>query len=338
MKVSRSFFLLAALAAAAPVLGQDFARVNNLVITRDEYIRALEQVPVTLPGASGSVEAGRLVLDQLVAKKIVLDEAAKRGVLPTDADVQKRYDLQKRLVEAQMPGRSLESLMEAQGATPKLIKDEMRYQMAETNLVAKEIGISEDEVKKAYESAKGQIGLPERAQLRVVAPQSAGDFGEAQKLLQAKTPFAKVAQQFNSPSLRASSGLMPQPIPITAMPPAWQNKVKQMAAGSVFGPVEWPSANKNQPPARMWIRIEKTYPALVVPYDEAKPLVKEQLVKARLADPKNDKNDKLQQLIARRKIEAKFQASDPRHQALWEELRRRASQAQPAQTSASPTR
>lgn len=334
MNARRSLSLLAALAAASPVFAQDFARVNNQVITREEYIRALEQIPVTLPGASAPIDAGRLVLDQLVAKKIVLDEAAKRGVLPSDADVQKRYDLQKRLVEGQMPGRSLETMMAAQGTTPKLIKDEMRYQMAETNLVAKEIGLSEDDVKKAYESAKAQIGLPERAELRVIAPQSAGDFGEAQKQLQSKTAFAKVAQQFNSPSLRASSGLMPQPIPVTAMPPAWQNKVKQMPAGSVFGPVEWPSSNKSQPPARMWIRIEKTYPALVVSYDEAKPLVKEQIVQSRLADPKNEK---LRQLIARRKSEAKFQASDPRYQALWEDLRRRAAQTQPSQTSAGPS-
>ena len=343
---ARRSFLRAAGAAlplallALPALAQgDFAKVNGQVITREEYLYALEHVQVTLPGTSppATIEAGRFVLDQLIAKKIVLDEAAKRGVLPSDADVQKRYDLQKKIVEQQIPGRTLESRMQEQGALPKMLRDEMRYQMAETNLLAKEMEISEDDIKKAYEDFKSRIGLPERAQLRIVAPQSEADFAQAQKQLQAKTDFAKVAQQFNSPSLRASNGLMAQPIPLSAMPPAWQTKVTQGSDGTIFGPVEWPQG-KDQPPAKVWVKVEKKYAALALPYDQAQPLVKQQLVQSRLSDPQNAKSAKLQQFlqyITQQKLDAKFQPGDPRYQAIWEDLKRRVKQPQP-QASAAP--
>jgi hypothetical protein len=67
------------------------------------------------------------------------------------------------------------------------------------------------------------------------------------------------------------------------------------------------------------MRVEKKLPAVVLSYEEAKPILKQQLVQMRLADPKNEK---VRRDIAQKKMNAQFQASDPRHQAMWEALKR----------------
>jgi hypothetical protein len=295
-----------------------------VVITQDEYLRALEQVPVAVAGAAGptTVEAGRMVLDQLVARKVVEIEAAKRGALATDAEVERRYQVQTRLLQQQMPGVSLEAAMKRQGTTAQAIKAELRYQMAETNLLAKELNISEDDLKKSFQSYKDQFGLPERAVLRIVAPADAEQLRQAQQQLQAKTDYIQVARQFNPPSLRATSGLMGRPVPIAQLPETLRTKMQLAPEGMVFGPVAWPAANNaksDTPPVKVWMRVEKKLPAVVLSYEEAKPILKQQLVQMRLADPKNEK---VRRDIAQKKMNAQFQASDPRHQAMWEALKR----------------
>lgn len=327
--------LLASGAVPRAAFAQDaLARVNGVAITRDEYLRALEQVPVTVAtgnGTSARVQAGQVVLDQLIGRKIVEGEAAKRGVAPTQAEVERRYVTQTRLLQQQMPGVSVEDALRRQGASAESIKTELRYQMSETNLLAREMNLSEDAIKKAYETNKTQIGIPARVQLRIVAPQNAAQVGQAQKMLGAKTDFVQVAKQINPPSLQATAGMMARPIPVSDLPPAWRAKAQQASEGASFGPVEWP-AGQNRPASRVWIRVERKFAPVPLSFEDAKPLVKQQLVQARLADPQNQK---LRRDIAAKKLNARFEASDPRYQALWESLRRASQSAAPAATARS---
>ena len=300
--------------------GDTLARVNGVAITKDEYLRALERVPVTVATGSGTtrVEAGRVVLDQLIGRKIVEAEAINQGVGPSKMDVERRFLVQTRLLQQQMPGVSLEAAMKQQGTTPEIIKAELRYQMAETNLLAKQFRIGDAELKKSFETYKDQIGIPARAQLRIIAPQNAEQFAQAQKLMQAKTDFTQVARQINPASLQTQAGLMGRPVPLAEMPLSWRSKVQQATEGAVLGPVEW-LGNKNQPASRVWIKVERKFAAVPLSFEDALPLLKQQLVQARLADPKNRG---LQKEIARKKAGARFEAADPRYRSMWEALKR----------------
>ena len=325
---------LAATALLAAGCGKDdFAKVNGQAITREEYIQALERAPVSVPGAppAARVNAGRYVLDQLIGRKVVTAEASKLNVNPTDADVQQRYDVQKKILEQQMPGKAFEAAMKEQGTTPEEIKEEMRAQLAETNLLAKRMNITEDEIKKAYEQAKGQMGLPERAQLRVVvAPADSKEFKQAQKMLANKTDFQEVVRQTNPAPLKANGGLLPQPIPVAQMPPAWQARYKQTAEGAHFGPVDWPAG----PGQKAWIHVDKKMPPFTLSPEEAKPLIKQQLVQARLQDPQNAaiRND-----ILTSKLKADFKATDPKYQTVWQAVKQAAETAGGGQTAGEPT-
>lgn len=336
-----------ALLAATVLFGagcskDNFAKVNGQVISKDEYIQALERAQVVVPGAQQpgasspqTINAGRYVLDQMVGKKVVQAQAAKMGVMPTDADVQKAFEAQKRLFQQQNPGKSFEDAwMKEQGMSEAQIKEDMRSQMTETNLLAKEMNITEDELKKAYEQYKSQLGLPERAQLRmIVAAAGSKEFSQAQKMLSAKTDFTEVARQVNPPAFKSTGGLMPQAVATTGpgLPPAWTAKIKQTAEGGHFGPVDWPAA----PGQKAWIKVEKKFPAFTLPYEDAKVYLKQQMVRARLADPKNAR---VRQNIMDMKLQAKFESSDPKYQTMWSAVKEAARNAGMAQepTAAAP--
>lgn len=322
--------LVPTLLFAAGCGGKDnFAKVNGQIITKEEYLLALERAPVAVPGAqnAGAMNAGPFVLRQLVGKKVIMAEAAKRGVLPSDADVNQYYETQKRLYEQRMPDKSFEDALKEQGTTAEQIKDELRAQMAQANLLAKEMGVTEDDLKKSYESLKAQLGFPERVQLRfVIAAAGSKELNRAKKMLAEKVEMAQVARQINPQAFRANGGLMVQPIPVSGpqVPPQWTSflsQVKKTAVGGMLGPVDAPFG----PGQKVWAKVEKKLPALTLPYADSKPLLLQQQVQYKLAsDPKNQR---IQQSILRLTMDANFQASDPKYQAMWQTFKEQAKDA-----------
>lgn len=313
----------AAAAAAAVSLGamtggcsskDNFAKVNGQAISRDEYIRALERQQVVVPGGQPT-NAERFVLDKLVGDKVVLAEAARNNVLPTDEDVTRMYEVQKKLWEANYPGKEYEKTMSEQGGSPEDIKADLRSALAETAVFAKKLNVSEDEVRKAYQNAKGSFGLPARVQLRmiVVAPNS-DNFNAVQSGLKENKSFDELAKEYNVlPTLKANGGLMQQATPMQQVPPAWQAKVEQTADGKYFGPVDFGIA-PNQPPVKAWVKVEKKLPALTLPYEDARNIVRRQLVQVKMADPKNAN---IRQELMKLKMDAKFEAGDKRYEGVW---------------------
>ena len=302
-----------------------FARVNGQVITKDEYIKALERQSVQVPGGAQPISAGRLVIDQLIGNKITLTEAAKANALPTDEEVNHYYDLQKQLFQNQVIGKTYEETLKEQGTTPEEVKINLKAELAESNLYAKQLKLDESEVRQAYDKAQGQIGLPARVQLRLIltAPNSP-DFAKAKQMLDAKTPFETVAREVNAvPQLKTTGGLMPQTTPINTIAPSFQAKVQQSAEGTVIGPVDF-SLAANQPPAKAWVKIEKKLPAFTIPFEDAAILVRKQLVQQKLLQPQNAS---VRNAIMNEKINAKFEPTDARYTTIWDSIRKSAQDA-----------
>lgn len=310
---------LAATASAAALLasgcgGKDvFAKVNGQAITQSEYIRALERQQVALPGGQ-STSAERFVLDKLIGDKIILAEAAKMNVLPQEEEINRVYDVQKRLWEQQMPGKDYEKTMREQGGSPEDTKADLRVALAETALFAKRLNLQEEEVKKAYSGAKGQFGLPERVQIRlIVTPANSPAFSQTQKMLAEKKSFEEVARQTNPPQLRGNGGLIAQATPMQQIPPAWQSKVRQTADGNHFGPVDF-NAGPNQPTAKAWVKVEKKLPAVTIPYEDARQIVRRQLVQVKMMQPDNRN---VREQLMKQKMDAKFDATTDSYEQVW---------------------
>lgn len=306
-----------------------FASVNGQVISHDDYMRALERAPITVPTPPGAppqqVPAGRFVLDQLVGNKVVMAEASRLQVAPTDDEVSKRFDLQKRLMKEQMPDKDFDKEMKSQGRTEQDVKDEIRAQLAETNLLAKRLDLKEEAVKKAYDSQKTVLGFPDRAQLRLIVAQAGSpDFQQVQQMLSSKTDFAEIAKKVNAPALRANGGLLAQALPYKAVGPAqqslpapWVAKVKATADGGYFGPVDFPG----QPGAKAWVRVERKLAAYQLTYEDAKPLIRQALVRQQMTDPKNRP---IRDSIVDLKMKASIETGDDRYKTVWEAVKEQA--------------
>jgi len=342
-----SFRAAAATAAALLLSGSagcgskdEFAKVNGQVISHDEYMRALERAPVTLPGQPRAVPAGRLILEELIGNKIIAAEASRLGIAPKDGDVDKLLALQQRIMKERMPDKTFEEAMKEQGVTLEDYKRQLRDQLTYVSLHSQKLELKEEDFKREYETQKASLTLPERAQLRIiVVPTGSNEFKQVQLLLASKTDFAEAARQFNAPEYKGRAGLIQEALPYTAapgqpsIPPAWLAKVKATAEGKLFGPVEAPGA-MGQPKLSAWVKVEKKLPTFGLTYEDAKPLLRQSLVQRQLQDPKNKA---IRDSLADLKRKAKFESSDPRHAEVWKALIKAADEAGSGQTPAPAT-
>lgn len=108
------------------------AMVNGQPITRLHLIQELEK------------QQGKQVLDQLVTKKIIEQEASKKKVSVSDDEVQK--ELKSIEDRVKQNGQSLDQLLVFQGLTRRDLEDNIRTQKLVEKLAASTIQISDKEV------------------------------------------------------------------------------------------------------------------------------------------------------------------------------------------------
>ena len=327
--------LLSTLALTAGCGGEKaLFKVNGQDVTRDEYIKKLERQQINL-GNNVTVTAEPYVIDQLVSNKILLAEAAKTSVMPSDDDVNKLYQAQKDLYENRTPGKKFDEYLSTQGATPDEIKSDLRAQLAEANVYAKLMNLNEEEVQRKYNEVKDRLGLPARVQMRMVLlPAGSTSFSQATKAIaEAKNDakkFEAAARAHNSiPALKAVGGL--QIVPNEQIPPTLKDKLLQAAEGTVVGPVDWPLGQGQS--AKAWVRIEKRLPAFNLPQDQALPLIRMNLVQQKVAQPENDH---FRKQIMKQKLDASFESGDSAVQTVWTGIKRQAQEAGIAETAPAP--
>ncbi|MBC8141861.1 MAG: SurA N-terminal domain-containing protein [Armatimonadetes bacterium] len=306
---------LAAAALAALLLAgcnngaKTFGKINGQIVTQDEYIQQLERQTVTVPGGQPT-NAERVVLDQIVSNRVITAEASKNGVLPSDDDVTKMFEVQKKLFAAQFPGKDYDAAMKEQGTTPEEIKSDLRVQLSETALYGKLLKLDESETRSTYEKFRTSFGLPARVQMRlIVAQDGSPDFAKIKTALAGGKNFDTVAKEMNPPQMRGTGGLLPQAVPTNTLAAPMQAKVTQTVEGKYFGPIDF-----QQKGVKAWVKIEKKLPEFKIPFEDAAPLVRRQLVQLKLQDGKNQaiRNDILQ-----KKMQAKFETDNKSYETVW---------------------
>jgi len=325
---------LAAAALAALLLSgcnngaKTFGKINGQIVTQEEYVQQLERQTVTVPGGQPT-NAERVVLDQIVSNRVITSEASKNGVLPGDEDVNKMFEVQKKLFAAQFPGKDYDTAMKEQGTTPEEIKSDLRVQLSETALYGKLLKLDESETRSTYEKFRTSFGLPARVQMRlIVAQDGSPDFNKIKTALAGGKNFDAVAKEMNPPQMRGTGGLLPQAVPTNSLAPVMQAKVTQTAEGKFFGPVDF-----QQKGVKAWVKIEKKLPEFKIPFEDAAPLVRRQLVQLKLNDPANQaiKNDILQ-----KKMQAKVETENKSYEAVWNAVKDAAQKAGVGQAVPAP--
>lgn len=294
-------------------LDTPFMTVNGRTVTFRNYIRALERQSVKMTEGQSTTTI-RLGLDQLIGNQVVLAEAETEQVLPTHIEVDAYYDLKKRLLEAQYPGKRFETEIVEQGSTEEEIRMELLIQLAETNLYAHRLKVSEAEIQKAYHGFQGQY-FPDRVSLRVimVSPESP-DYYEAVRLLQAGKPFAEVARNVNLPDLKGTGGrTSPTPESYDKVPNSLREQIRKIEPGNTLGPVDL-MMGSDAPPMKVWVFVEAKYPPVIATYEECRPDLLHHVVQQKLLDPGNAT---VRTEVLRRKRESQCVFYAPRAEAVW---------------------
>ncbi len=120
------------------------ATVNGQPISRLEYYKELEK------------KEGKSVLDDLITKKIIFQEAENKGVFVSKSQVDEELNKIRNSVAQQ--GTTLEEVLSYQGMTYNQLIENINIQIMLEGLLKDKINISDDEIKARYDENKDIYG------------------------------------------------------------------------------------------------------------------------------------------------------------------------------------
>jgi hypothetical protein len=149
------------------------------------------------------------ILTQMINSDLVMQEAQKDHVMPTDADVQRAYD--------QVNRANPTVIVQQQKIDPDLIffKQGLKAELALTNLRTKDVHLSDQEVQEFYQTHLKQFALPEQTNEILVVAQDQIDAQTAQRMLSNNVSPSVIAE---TKGLRVAgintqaSGVLPEAI------------------------------------------------------------------------------------------------------------------------------
>lgn len=121
----------------------NIATVNGEVISRKEYKQELEK------------QGGQQVLNSIIVKKLVLQEARKRNITVSDAEAEAGVKKIEKNVSSQ--GQSLSQLLAAQGMTREGFLEQVKLQKLVEKMVSKDTTVTDQEVEKFIKGNPGSF-------------------------------------------------------------------------------------------------------------------------------------------------------------------------------------
>jgi len=235
-------------AAAVPATAAPAATVNGVQIPYDDYIAALEVMPVS--GPSGVQPAGAAALDRLITDALLIQLAEKEGVPVADSQVQKRF-------EAAEKDGSLAAQLTSSSMTIDELKRALRARQAFINLATKGIQVTDNEISDYYFKNRDQFNQPLRVRIGAIISKDKSKIDAAAAKLRERADFAAVAAEMSDdPVTRQSGGVLGWVWPSQpGVPPVITNTAITLKVGGVSSPVrvqdQWVilKAIERKPPA-----------------------------------------------------------------------------------------
>lgn len=209
---------------------QNVAAVNGTKITSDQLYSRLQAL------------AGPATLHQIVQEQLQLQFAAKKGVAPTNADVEDRF-------QKMHTNPNFTRELAASGMSESQYKDNLRVKLAQAAVLTQGITASDAEIHKYYENETDPHNLhalfyqPETLIVRAIGVSSQATLVKAQQDLASHTPFEQVAAQYSQDAGSKDKGGLLQPLqrgrsPLTQTP-ALEQALFELKIGDQLGPVSF---------------------------------------------------------------------------------------------------
>lgn len=224
--MKRFLVVLLALVAIGSLLG-------NLLMYRrystNRPVVSMKDGGITIKDYRDALEFshGKEVLTKMVLSRVIHDAAKKAGVMPTQADIDRRIAFLKR--------RKPELLAPALNDPAKMREfvRGLETDIALENLTVQGIEVTDAEVAAFYQRARAVFTMPDQTEMTIVSADNSTDARNAEQLLSKGVDPATIASQ---PRLKVE-GLTTR-INFKAMSQkdqdSFKNKVRSMPKGSVF--------------------------------------------------------------------------------------------------------
>ena len=268
-----SVVALVALAIAATTLAgcgrRGLIRVNGEKIGKDDFYARLERVPVQTP--QGAQMAGRYIVQQMIAEKLVQQLAKEEKVEPTEAQINKKIEFFKK-----QSGGDIRKALAQRGMNLDDLKRQVAVEQSFVNVVTRGITIPDDKVRQAYNVAlkakNTTLIRPEGVKISGIIVASKAKADKAYSVLKGGTDFGTVALQYTEdPYGKQSQGVLGWVArDMKGIPPI----VRSTAFGLQIGQFSKPILVEKK-----WVivRADQRRPKKITQYDEVKDAIREQL-------------------------------------------------------------
>jgi parvulin-like peptidyl-prolyl isomerase len=183
------------------------ATVNGVGIDQKQYVHRCESLVAT-GSLLNNTAIGPQVLRQMVLEELALQYAGSQKVMPTDSDVEKRFDKTSKVKDFD------ENLHKAL-QTPEDVKHNIKVALARANVITKGVSVSDQEVEafyKAYSDPRNPKALysrPDAVQIAAIISNNEADIRNALHDLASGASFADVAKRYSKDKSMANGGLLP---------------------------------------------------------------------------------------------------------------------------------
>lgn len=203
------------------------AAINGTPITQDQLFMRLQSA------------AGQPVMHKMVEEELQLQFAAKKGLPPTDAQVEARYQAIRK------DPRFMPALV-ASGLSLDDYKRSLRVKLALANVLTDKVSVSDAEVQEFYKAQsdpnnpQAQFYRPATLTLRVIATADQKSALNALREVNGNTPFELVASTYSIDPSKSIGGLL-SPLQRGRSPlsqnPTLEASLYGMKVGQIQGPV-----------------------------------------------------------------------------------------------------
>ena len=230
---------------------QIIVSVNGATITRDDLFNHMQD------------SYGAQTVHTLAQNLLQVQFAAKKGLAPTQAQVDAEY--------AKLSSRpNFAQALAQSGMLPGDFKENLRVQLAETNVITQGVTATEADAQAYYKAQSNpanptaQFYRPAEVSLRAIATQTEPQAQRALAELASGTPFELAASTYSADTSRTNGGLL-APLSLGRSPlhqiPALEQRVFALKIGDQIGPAFFSG--------KWWIfRCQDKAAAVTVPYSQ----------------------------------------------------------------------
>lgn len=192
------------------------ASINGEVIYASDVAREVDAVArqygIDLnseQGRSQRTEISRIVLDQLLEQRLILQEARKRGAVATDTQIDEALAE----IRANFPSDSeFQFALSQRGLTLSDLRERLRTNITVQNLQSKvsKATVSEEEIKKFYEANRKDFDQPEQVRVRHILVETEAEARFVLARLNRGEKFQDLARTLSKdPGSRDNNGELP---------------------------------------------------------------------------------------------------------------------------------